>query len=190
MNKKTVSLICCLPLLAIVCQLFWTPLTDYKFWSGTLAIAGYTAVSLLVISLSLAPLAKHFPTIPFFPSIRRYKKETGVACFFYVLIHVFAYIAKKLIKQGVFPWKVLLHPVIIPAEIAFIILLLMTLTSNRFSVEKLNRVRWKRLHRFVYLAEAAVFTHLLLQGGIKTFWAFALFIPLTFVQLYRRKRVS
>jgi len=70
-NKKVISLICCTPLLAILGQILWVPLTAYKFWSNSLAISAYAAVSLLVLTLSLAPLSKHFPTVRLFSILNR-----------------------------------------------------------------------------------------------------------------------
>ncbi len=118
-----------------------------------------------------------------FSILNRHKREVGLACFYYVLIHVLSYVVKKIIRSGTFPWKILLHPVILSGQAALLILFLLAVTSNRWSMRTLKWHRWKTLHRFIYLAEAAVFLHMVLLGKIVLFWALGLFIPLIVIQL-------
>ncbi|MBS0605103.1 MAG: ferric reductase-like transmembrane domain-containing protein [Verrucomicrobia bacterium] len=187
-NKKTIWLICSIPLLILLSQAFFLSFSDYKFWGRSLLISAYSAVSLLVLTLAFAPLSKHFPSVPLLLILNRHKRETGLCCFFYADIHVSSYYIRKVLKMGSFNWDVLLHPMILAGETALLILILLALTSNDFSIRKMQYSNWKSLHRFIYLAEAAVFTHMALKGGIVLFWGLALFIPLAALQLYRRKK--
>jgi sulfoxide reductase heme-binding subunit YedZ len=189
-QKKTIWFICSIPLLVLLSQAFFISPKVSQFWSRSLAISGFTAVSLLVLSLTFAPLTKHFPSSNLFSILRRHKREVGLSAFYYVLIHVFSYVVKKYIKTGTFPWEILLRPFILAGVTAFLILIAMALTSNKWSIETLQKHRWKTLHRFVYLAEAAVFTHMALQGGIVLLWGLVLFIPLLAIQLIRRSKKS
>lgn len=182
-KKKTIWLICSLPLIPLLALPFFFSPKETQFWGWCHAISGYTAVSLLVLTLSFAPLSKYFSSVKLFSILNRHKREVGLACFYYVLIHVLSYFVKKIIRSGAFPWKLLLHPVIVTGEIALLILLLLALTSNKWSMRTLKWHRWKTLHRFVYLAEASVFVHMALRGKVVLLWALALFVPLLIVQL-------
>jgi sulfoxide reductase heme-binding subunit YedZ len=185
-QKKTIWLVCGIPLLVLLCQAFFRDLENYKFWSHSLTLSGYTAVALLVLGLSLAPLAKHFPSSKLFSILSRHKREVGLSCFYYVLIHISSYYIKKILRRGAFNWDSLLHPVNLAGEAALLILIALALTSDDWWVRRLTWKRWKTLHRLVYLAEIAIFIHMALQGGTVLFWGLALFIPLAAVQLIRR----
>jgi sulfoxide reductase heme-binding subunit YedZ len=146
-----------------------------------LKCSGYTAAVCLSICLCLSPLSKNFSL---FKILARHKREVGLASFYYALLHVFSYFAKKGIKNGALPWKSLLKLMVIPGAFAFLILFALTLTSNRFSYEKLGGKHWKSLHRAVYAAACLVFLHMALQGGEVLYWGLAIFIPLSVLRLY------
>lgn len=190
MKKQTVWLICSLPLLIALCQLFWLVPTEYKFWSRSLTIFGFSAVALLALTLSFAPLSKHFPKVRLFFILNAHKRETGLSCFYYAVLHVFSYFLKKILKTGTFPWEALLHPFIIAGETALFILVPLALTSNDWSIRAFGWRGWKSIHRWIYVAEAAVFIHLLLQGGIIRILAIAIFIPVLAIQVLRRKKIK
>lgn len=184
-QKKIIWIFCSIPLWFTVVQLFTLNPATKTFWSSTLAISGYSAAALLAISLALSPMHKHLPTSPFFGILNRHKREIGLSAFFYAAMHVFSYFMKGLIKKGTIEWIYLIHPVIIPGEIAFIILSLLALTSFNYWIKKLTWQRWKSLHRTVYIAEAAVFLHMGLQFGIVSIWGCLIFIPLFVCQRLR-----
>ncbi|HEY5235556.1 MAG TPA: ferric reductase-like transmembrane domain-containing protein, partial [Rhabdochlamydiaceae bacterium] len=133
----------------------------------------------------LSPMHKHLPTSQFFAILNRHKREIGLSAFFYAAIHVLSYFVKDTIKKGSIEWIYLLHPVILPGELAFIILSMLALTSFNYWVKKLTWQRWKSLHRTVYIAEAAVFLHMGLQFGIVSIWGCLIFIPLLICQRLR-----
>lgn len=184
-QKKIIWILCSIPFWFTVVQLFTLNPETKKFWSSTIAISGYSAAALLAISLALSPLHKHLPTAQFFGILNRRKKEIGLSSFFYAAIHVLSYFVKDTIKKGSIEWIYMIHPVIIPGEIAFVILSLLALTSFNYWVKKLTWQRWKSLHRTVYVAEAAVFLHMGLQFGIVSIWGCLIFIPLFVCQRLR-----
>lgn len=149
------------------------------FWKWCLVVSGYSSAAFLVLCLSLTPLAHHFPRLK--PYVR-YRRELGLISFYFAVMHVGSYFVKKVLKTGHFPWKVIWKPMVIPGEIAFLILFILALTSNRYSIKKLGGARWKSLHRFVYLAQLGVFSHMAIQGAEVWWWAIALFLPLIIVQ--------
>jgi len=153
----------------------WKPFTPYT---------GYIALGLLVFVLALNPLKSAIPTSVFIKQVNMHRRVIGVAVVSYALVHIICF----LIKRGSFAefFYYLQHPAIIPGLIAFIIFCLLALTSNNASVKKLGFVKWKKLHKFVYLAEWLVLLHLLFTGVF--LWAALIFIPLMVLQYLRRKK--
>lgn len=156
-----------------------------KPWKQLLLNSGYCTVGLLCLSLILSPVSKHFPKVQLFKKIKRYRREIGLSVFFYACFHFFSYVMRSFEKRGMFEFKYFFHPVIAPGVIAFIILLILALTSNDRSIQAMGYKKWKHLHRYVYGAEALVFLHIFLQS--KTL-ALSIFIPLLFIQLWRLPR--
>lgn len=145
-------------------------------------IAGYSAVAALAIVLSLNPLIKIFKSVVWLKKLNRYRREIGVACFTFALVHIACFVVKHGIPKV---FKFVKHPSLIPAIfIAFPIFLIMTLTSNNWSIKKLGFQKWKKIHNTVYIAEAAIFIHMFMVG--KKLYAFLIFIPLVLLQLLRK----
>lgn len=146
--------------------------------------SGYAALFHLVLVLALNPLRVLFETSIFLKKLNRYRREIGVACFSYSLVHLACFIVKRGGLSETL--KFLLHPALISVFfISFPILFLLTLTSNNVSIKQLGFLKWKRLHNTVYLAEIGVFIHMLMLGAIKL--ALSTLIPLVIFQ-YQRKR--
>ena len=173
-----------LPALIMALMLVCSPVQ----WKLLTSYSGYLAVSFLVLTLSLNPLKNLQPQWIWVLKLNRYRRQLGVASFSCALIHFVCF----LIKRGSFYKAVpyFLHPAIIPAiGIAFPILLMLAMTSNNYSVKKLSFSKWKQLHKTVYIAEAAVITHMILMGEL--LFALCFFIPLGILQLLRcRKMVA
>jgi sulfoxide reductase heme-binding subunit YedZ len=174
-SNRVIWICCSIPLLLILGHVY-----SPDFWHTSLVYAGFSAVAFLAICLASSPLSRTFPQVKLFKILNREKRETGLAAFYYALLHVFSYYMSRSP-----PLEMLLHPVIIPAEIALLILFAMTLTSNNFSKKKLGWKKWKSLHRMVYIAEGCVFVHMALQGGQVLIWALIIFIPLFIIQRLR-----
>ena len=89
------------------------------------------------------------------------RRWLGVVTFVFLLFHVFLYLAMEgFEKQGFVQLFTKLYLSL--ALGAWVILLLMAVTSNDFSVRRLGFRRWKILHRFVHLAAFLVMGHTLL----------------------------
>ncbi len=156
-------------------------------WKVLTPYSGFTAVGFLILVLSLSPLKTLFPSLLILTYCNRYRREIGVACFSYALIHLICFIIKR---GGVVETLLyLLHPALIPVFwIAFPIFTLLALTSNQISLKKLGFLKWKKLHKWVYCGEVCVFLHMILVG--ESFYAFLLFCPLFTLQLivYLKKK--
>lgn len=186
--KKVIWIVCSIPFWILAVQALHLGPETALFWKQSLVVCGYTAAGLLAITLCVAPMHKHLPQSRLFTVLNRYKREIGLSAFFYAVIHASSYFMKKYVASGQLPWSNLLHPVILPGLLALAILLILALTSFNYWVKKLTWKRWKTLHRTVYIAEAAVFLHMVLQGGIVAVWGCLIFIPLFICQRLRLNR--
>ncbi|HBN22364.1 MAG TPA: hypothetical protein DD412_03925, partial [Holosporales bacterium] len=109
----------------------------------------------------------------------------GVASFNYAALHVVCY----MIKRGGFVemLKWLVHPIILPGLVAFLIFIPLALTSNKASLKYLKFPKWKKLHTKVYVAQWGILFHLLTQRNEASLYGLLLFVPLFAVQYIRRQ---
>jgi sulfoxide reductase heme-binding subunit YedZ len=95
---------------------------------------------------------------PGFISVRR---QLGLWCFTYVALHMLAY---SFFILG-FDWaqlgvELVKRPYIIVGALGFVGLLMLAVTSNRYSQRRLGS-RWKKLHRLVYVILGLGLLHML-----------------------------
>lgn len=155
-----------------------------KNWKILTSYSGYFAVGFLITILSLSPLKKLFPKWMLITKLNRFRQGLGVATFSYAAIHLICFIIKRGSLKSTLPF--LIHPALAPVFlVAFPIFFILAITSNQYSVKKLTFVKWKKLHKKVYLAEAAVILHMILVG--QKFWAAILFTPLCILQFLRTR---
>jgi ferredoxin-NADP reductase/DMSO/TMAO reductase YedYZ heme-binding membrane subunit len=145
--------------------------------------SGEIAIWILGAVLSLSPLRTLFPTSKIVGALNRHRRALGVTAFIYALLHV----NLNFIYQGGIQSYLasISEPFFLAGTYGFLILLLLTATSNDWSVRELGFAFWKWIHRFVYLAALVLFYH---QGSAnKGNWGMAvtLFIPVTTLQVLR-----
>ncbi|MBH8614654.1 protein-methionine-sulfoxide reductase heme-binding subunit MsrQ [Pseudomonas mohnii] len=147
---------------ALVWPLFWL----YQAWTDVLGPdpgkvlvdrLGLGTLVLLLITLSMTPLQK-FTGWAGWIAVRR---QLGLWCFAYVVLHLSAYLAFIL---G-FDWSQLgvelrKRPYIIVGALGVFCLLVLAMTSNRYSQRRLG-VHWKKLHRLVYVVFVLGLLHML-----------------------------
>ena len=118
---------------------------------------GLGALILLLITLAMTPLQQSTRWSGWI-AVRR---QLGLWCFAYVTLHLSGYM---LFIAGLRLDLVLRdlseRPYIIVGALAFIGLLALAVTSNRFSVRRLGR-KWKALHRLVYVILLLALLHML-----------------------------
>ncbi len=118
---------------------------------------GLGALILLLITLAMTPL-QQLTRWSGWIAVRR---QLGLWCFAYVTLHLSGYM---LFIAGLRLDLVLRdlseRPYIIVGALAFIGLLALAVTSNRFSVRRLGR-KWKALHRLVYVILLLALLHML-----------------------------
>ncbi len=118
---------------------------------------GLGTLVLLLITLSMTPLQK----LTGWAGWIAVRRQLGLWCFAYVVLHLFSYMAFIL---G-FDWSQLAvelrkRPYIIVGALGFLGLLALAVTSNRYSQRRLG-VRWKKLHRLVYVILGLGLLHML-----------------------------
>lgn len=127
---------------------------------------GKIALFFLVLSLACTPARN----ITGWKEFIRRRKALGLYGALYAFIHVTIFIG---LDYG-FDFNLILgevsrRPFIIVGAIALVILILLTLTSNRFAISILGS-GWKRLHRLVYILSPLVILHfaMVMKGNILT----------------------
>ncbi|MGE8188507.1 protein-methionine-sulfoxide reductase heme-binding subunit MsrQ [Pseudomonas sp. NPDC086278] len=144
----------------------WPLLWLYQAWADVLGPdpgkvlvdrLGLGTLVLLLITLSMTPLQK----ITGWAGWIAVRRQLGLWCFAYVVLHLCGYTAFIL---G-FDWSQLgvelrKRPYIIVGALGFLCLLVLAVTSNRYSQRRLG-LRWKKLHRLVYVILGLGLLHML-----------------------------
>jgi sulfoxide reductase heme-binding subunit YedZ len=141
---------------------------------GTIVFVLLSVNITLGVALSLLKPAPKW--LRFWLSERRF---WGVSTFLILTTHVFFYF----LNEGFEPkaWtQMITKTYLMFASLAFLILFVLALTSNDFSVRKLGGKCWKHIQRSVYAVQILLFGHLLLiekANVIKyAIWLFALLV--------------
>ncbi|EZI30645.1 protein-methionine-sulfoxide reductase heme-binding subunit MsrQ [Pseudomonas extremaustralis] len=142
-------------LCVFMATMVWPLLWLFEAWSSALGPdlgkvlvdrLGLGTLILLLLTLGMTPLQK----LSGWAGWIAVRRQLGLWCFAYVVLHLAAYCAFIL---G-FDWSQLgvelrKRPYIIVGALGFLGLLVLAVTSNRYSQRRLG-VRWKKLHRLVY----------------------------------------
>ena len=149
-------------IVALVWPLFWL----YQAWTDVLGPdpgkvlvdrLGLGTLVLLLITLSMTPLQK-FTGWAGWITVRR---QLGLWCFAYVVLHLSAYLAFILGFDGAqLGVELRKRPYIIVGVLGFLCLLVLAMTSNRYSQRRLGG-RWKKLHRLAYVVLVLGLLHML-----------------------------
>lgn len=144
----------------------WPLLWVYQAWAFALGPdpgkvlvdrLGVGTLILLLVTLSMTPLQK----LTGWPGWGVVRRQLGLWCFAYVVLHLSAYLVfvlgLDLSQLGVELRK---RPYIIVGALGFFCLLMLAVTSNRYSQRRLG-VRWKKLHRLVYVILGLGLLHML-----------------------------
>jgi sulfoxide reductase heme-binding subunit YedZ len=144
--KPAVFLLCLVPLLWLVWdiiqeQLSANPVEDITHRTGDWALR------FLLITLAVTPLKRLSGRV----WLLRLRRMLGLYTFFYALLHFLTYL--WLDQQFLFS-EILVdigkRPYITVGFSAFVLLIPLAVTSNRYAMRRLGR-RWQRLHRSVYV---------------------------------------
>jgi sulfoxide reductase heme-binding subunit YedZ len=189
---------------AAVWPVFWL----YEAWSlalgpdpGKVLVdrLGLGTLILLLVTLCMTPMQK----LTGWAGWIAVRRQLGLWCFAYAVLHLCAYLAFVL---G-FDWSQLgvelrKRPYIIVGSLGFLCLLVLAVTSNRYSQRRLGG-RWKKLHRLVYVILGLGLLHMLwiVRADLKE-WSIYAFIGICLLllripavmrripRLYKKKPVS
>lgn len=149
-------------IVALMWPLFWL----YQAWTDVLGPdpgkvlvdrLGLGTLVLLLITLSMTPLQK-FTGWAGWIAVRR---QLGLWCFAYAVLHLSAYLAFILGFDGSqLGVELRKRPYIIVGALGVFCLLVLAMTSNRYSQRRLG-VHWKKLHRLVYVVLVLGLLHML-----------------------------
>ncbi|WP_425417495.1 protein-methionine-sulfoxide reductase heme-binding subunit MsrQ [Oricola indica] len=119
---------------------------------------GEWALRFLILGLAVTPLLR-FGRI----NLVKYRRAFGLVAFIYVVLHLSVYLAlDKQFFWGEIGKDIIKRPYITIGMAAFLMLVPLAVTSNRFSIRKLGSLGWRKLHRLVYPAVLAGAVHYLL----------------------------
>lgn len=145
---------------------FWPLLWLYQAWifalgpdPGKVLVErlGLGTLILVLITLCMTPLQK----LSGWAGWIGVRRQLGLWCFAYVCLHLAAYLFFVLgLDWGQLGVELSKRPYIIVGSLAFLCLLALAVTSNRYSQRKLGR-RWKQLHRLVYIVLGLGLLHFL-----------------------------
>ncbi|MDO5643689.1 MAG: protein-methionine-sulfoxide reductase heme-binding subunit MsrQ [Paracoccus sp. (in: a-proteobacteria)] len=115
---------------------------------------GRTGFYFLIATLAVTPLRRRVGL-----NLIHLRRALGLLSFSYVLLHLLAW---AVFDMGLL-WRQMLgdvarRPYLLFGMSAFAILLILAMTSNRFSIRRLGRW-WSRLHRLVYIAAVLASLH-------------------------------
>lgn len=189
--KAVLFLLCLLPL----ARLLWAAGTDNlvadpeafaQRWTGTWTF------NLLLMTLCVSPLR----AITQLHWLLRLRRMLGLFCFFYASLHFLSFIgfehrfviddiAKDIFKQ----------PFVSVGFAAFLLLIPLAATSNRWAIRKLGGRKWQEWHRSIYLAAILGAIHYLwLTKAAELLWPLAYALALATllgwrIQERRRKAI-
>ncbi|WP_347902040.1 protein-methionine-sulfoxide reductase heme-binding subunit MsrQ [Pseudomonas purpurea] len=160
----------------------WPVLWLFEAWSFALGPdpgkvlvdrLGQGTLILLLVTLCMTPLQK----LTGWAGWIAVRRQLGLWCFAYVVLHLSAYLVFVLgLDWSQLGVELRKRPYIIVGSLGFLCLLVLAVTSNRYSQRRLG-VRWKKLHRLVYVILGLGLLHMLwiVRADLKE-WAIYAFI--------------
>lgn len=117
---------------------------------------GSWALNFLLLTLLVSPLRQWLKR----PQLVRYRRMLGLFCFFYATLHALC-VGTYIIgwQWEIFTEELRERPYMLVGFAAWLTLVPLALTSNRYSIRKLGR-RWASLHKLVYLSAVLAVVHL------------------------------
>lgn len=149
--------------------------------------SGEIAIWTLGAVLSLSPLRVLFPRSRLVNALNRHRRMVGVSACVYGLLHFGFHLLYEGDAQAIA--RSFMKPFIWFGLAGLLMLVVLAMTSNNFSIRKLGGKRWKRLHRLAYAAAALLIYHQAIAG--KGHWHIArwLFLSLLALQTARVTRM-
>ena len=152
--KPLVFVLCLLPLALLGWDGYMDRLGANPIETITHATGDWT-LRFLLVALLMTPLRRGFDWA--WPI--RIRRMLGLFAFFYATLHLFTYLwLDQFFDWGEIVLDVLDRPFITVGMLAYVLLLPLAATSNRYMTRRLGR-RWKALHRLAYVVPALGVLH-------------------------------
>ncbi|MDX2021804.1 MAG: protein-methionine-sulfoxide reductase heme-binding subunit MsrQ [Deltaproteobacteria bacterium] len=117
---------------------------------------GWWTLLVLLASLAITPVRTMFKVGVVAP----WRRTFGLAAFWYGLAHVSVYLGVDKFFDVAEVWEdVVKRPFITVGAFAFVLLLVLAITSTARMVKRLGGKRWRAVHRMAYVAAAAGVVH-------------------------------
>ena len=114
--------------------------------SEILHTVGKTGLNLLLISLAVTPIR----LLTGFNLVQRFRRLLGLFSFFYLSLHLSAFIWLDLrFRWGIIIEEILIRPYLTIGMAALVLMIPLAVTSTRGMQRRLGR-NWTKLHRLVY----------------------------------------
>lgn len=108
---------------------------------------GQWTIRLLAVVLAITPLRQVFGWV----SLLQYRRMIGLFVFFYGSLHLLAYMVFDKAVDLAEVWiDVMDRPFITVGILAWVMLLVLAITSPKAILRRLGPNRWKRIHRMIY----------------------------------------
>ncbi|MEX1147632.1 MAG: protein-methionine-sulfoxide reductase heme-binding subunit MsrQ [Sphingomonadales bacterium] len=129
---------------------------------ATIHYTGIWTLRALILALAVSPVFH----LTGWGWIMRQRRMVGLFAFFYATLHMMSYVGLDHFFDWPLIWEdVVKRPFITLGMTAFIILLVLAVTSPRAVARRMGGRRWRLLHRLVYVAALAGGVHFLI--GVK-----------------------
>jgi sulfoxide reductase heme-binding subunit YedZ len=150
----TTLLACLIPLLWLLLDIAFDQLGSNPIQALHIRLGDWT-LRFLCLTLAITPIQ----TVTRWRGMAVYRQLLGLYTFFYASLHLLAY----LLVDHVLQWRIIGIDIIESSYIwfgvvAYIIILLLALTSSKWSKKLLGK-NWKKLHRYIYYAAGAAILH-------------------------------
>ena len=146
---------------------------------------GWWALFMLAATLTVTPLRRLFG----WHGLVRFRRQLGLTSFIYASLHLATYAFLDLgLDFGHLAEDVLERPFITIGVLAWVLLLVLALTSTTAAIRRLGK-RWKRLHQAVYLVAGLVMLHFFWSqksDGVEQYVFLAVFVMLMAVRVIYR----
>ncbi|KPA97600.1 MULTISPECIES: protein-methionine-sulfoxide reductase heme-binding subunit MsrQ [Pseudomonas] len=164
-----------------VAAMVWPLLWLYQAWifalgpdPGKVLVdrLGLGALILLLVTLGMTPLQK----LSGWPGWIAVRRQLGLWCFAYGVLHLAAYLVFVLgLDWSQLGVELSKRPYIIVGALGFLGLLVLAVTSNRYSQRRLGKA-WKKLHRLAYVILGLGLLHMLwiVRADLKEWTVYAL----------------
>ncbi len=129
-------------------------------------VFAFVAVIYLYLTMLIGPVIHIFPQLPYAQKLKHARRALGVGVFYFAFLHAYNAFFKQLggfSGLGFLSERYLIS--IGLSAVALLIFFLLTITSFDKVIIKMTFVRWKWLHRSVYLAGVFTFIHAVMLGS-------------------------